>query len=197
MNLIPRFTRQIPLFVAALFMSVSACADWNLDSEQSQISFVSIKKNSVGEAHTFANVSGAISDEGQFSLDVDLKSVQTQIEIRDQRMQEHLFEVAKFPHSKITGQVDKKTLSKLKKGAVEQLEVAFEIDLHGKKVSKKSKLSVVKLSRKQIYVTSLTPVILDASDFGLETGIGKLAELAGLPSIDLAVPVNFNLVFTR
>jgi len=47
-----------------------------------------------------------------------------------------------------------------------------------------------------VQVHSLQPVIVRAVDFDLLKGIEKLAELANLPSIAKAVPVEVLLVFS-
>ena len=46
-----------------------------------------------------------------------------------------------------------------------------------------------------ITVTSITPMIIDADNFGLVAGINKLQEIAGLKSITRTVPVTFSLTF--
>jgi len=46
-------------------------------------------------------------------------------------------------------------------------------------------------------VSSLAPVIVQANEFGLVAGVEKLKELAGLPSISLAVPVSFVLTLAQ
>jgi hypothetical protein len=49
----------------------------------------------------------------------------------------------------------------------------------------------------KVVVSSATPIIIKAADFGLEKGVAKLQELAKLPSIATAVPVNFVLTFSK
>jgi hypothetical protein len=56
----------------------------------------------------------------------------------------------------------------------------------------------VQVSRKAdngIVATSIQPILISAADFDLISGIEILQNLAGLNSIGLTVPVNFNLVF--
>jgi hypothetical protein len=58
--------------------------------------------------------------------------------------------------------------------------------------------TTVQVTRKTdngIVATSTQPILISASDFGLTSGIEILKKLAGLNSIGLTVPVNFNLVF--
>lgn len=188
---------SVATFVVGTSLASVAFADWSLIQKNSDLNFTSIKSGTVAEVHTFDQFSGHISDEGAFSLSIDLASVNTQIEIRDQRMQEHLFEVARFPSATITGKVDKKWLKKLGNARPQRLETSVEIDLHGMKMSKKVELQVTKLNRKQILVSSVEPIVLNAADFGLSEGVAALKKLAGLPSIAEAVPVNINLLFSK
>ena len=45
-------------------------------------------------------------------------------------------------------------------------------------------------------VIAAEPVLISAADFGLESGVEALREVAGLNVISTAVPVSFQLVFT-
>lgn len=184
-------------FVVGTSLASGALADWSLIQKNSELNFTSIKSGTVAEVHTFDQFSGHISDEGAFSLNINLASVNTQIEIRDQRMQEHLFEVTRFPSATITGKVDKKWLKKMDRARPHRLETSVEIDLHGIKVSKDVELQVTKLNRKQILVSSVEPIVLNAADFGLSEGVAALKKLASLPSIAEAVPVNVTLLFSK
>ena len=72
-------------------------ADWQLVSEASELSFVSVKAAHLAEQHHFKTVTGTVSDDGEAHLIVDLASVHTGIDIRDQRMRDMFFKVAEFP----------------------------------------------------------------------------------------------------
>lgn len=193
-NLLPN---KITPIAVGLTLSLAAHADWTLDSEQSDLNFVSIKKDSIAEIHEFASLSGAVKDDGAFSLSVDLSSVKTQIDIRDERMKEHLFEVNSYPTATITGSLTKELLKSLKKGKAVPIETDVTIHLHGEKITKAVKLEALKLNRKTIHVNSLDPIIINASEFGLEAGVNKLKELAALPNIAFAIPVTLHLVFEK
>jgi hypothetical protein len=56
-------------------------------------------------------------------------------------------------------------------------------------------LTVAKLGRQRLLVTSERPLLLNAADVGLADGVERLREIAGLPSISPAVPVSFVLLF--
>lgn len=196
MNFTARIFTTLSPLVLGLAVSV-AHADWTLDNDQSHLSFVSIKKDSIAEAHTFDNLTGTVKDDGSFSVEVDLGSVKTKIDIRDQRMKEHLFEVDNYPTAMISGTLPKDVLKSLKKGKAVPITTDITIDLHGKKVTKPVLLKATKLNRKTVHVDTLEPIFINASEFGLEPGIAKLKELAMLPNIALAVPVTVDLIFQK
>ncbi len=186
------FSKFLPgavLLVSALSYQ-PVFADKSLVSESSTISFVSIKKGAVGESHTFKKMAGKLTDEGEFTLEIDLSSVDTKIEIRDTRMKRHLFETEKFPKLTLTAKVD----ADVAEGKMKTISTEATLDLHGVKEKVQVEVMVVNVGGKLIAV-SQKPVIISAATFGLEGGIKKLQELAKLPSIATAIPVTFTLVF--
>ena len=50
--------------LSSILVAPLASANWQVNNEQSNVSFVSIKKNSVAEAHHFKNVSGTLNEQG-------------------------------------------------------------------------------------------------------------------------------------
>ncbi len=74
-----------------------AMGEMTLDNSLSSLSFVSVKKGTTGEVHTIDKLSGSLSVEGDLLVTLDLSSVNTKIAIRDERMQEHLFETGSNP----------------------------------------------------------------------------------------------------
>ncbi|NKF50545.1 YceI family protein [Shewanella sp. WXL01] len=182
------------LSVVALsaFFSASALAgDWQVNSANSNVSFISTKKQDIAEVHHFKNLSGSLSESGEFSLTIPLKSVATGIEIRDQRMQSMLFEVSKYPSMMLSAEVKPELYKSLAVGHSVIAQVNGTIDLHGIKADKVFDVMVAKVAKEKLLVTSFKPVVVNAKDFGLEGGVEKLREVAGLSSISLAVPVSF------
>ena len=116
--------------------------------------------------------------------------------IRDTRMQEHLFETAKFPSANITAALPKELMKSLKKGASLSESVTFTLDLHGKKVELTGNVAI-NVSKKAIQVNTVAPIMLDAAAFDLVPGIEMLKKLAGLDAIATAVPVTLHLVLEK
>jgi polyisoprenoid-binding protein YceI len=189
MKIVKTFT-----LISFLVAGVSAHAtDWQLDNEQSQLNFISTKKGDVAEVHQFDRLTGSLSENGAFTVDIDLESVNTNIDIRDQRMREFLFNVVEFPAASLSAQVDPKLVADLSIGMSQTATVAAELSLHGQAQKLSIDVMLTKLSDTKLMLVSAKPLVLNVSDFELVQGVEKLRELAGLPSISHAVPISFYL----
>jgi len=180
------------------FLSFNVQAAWQLKNDQSTVNFVSIKKSSVGEVHHFKSLSGLIDNgNAKIEIEIDLLGVETNIPIRNERMQSMLFEVSKFTSASITTKIDNSKFDNLKSGEQYEENVDLTVNLHGVTRKIKVAIQVVKLANNSLLVYSEYPVILKASDFGLANGIQALREIAKLPSISTVVPVTFSLIFSK
>ncbi|MFT6917252.1 MAG: polyisoprenoid-binding protein YceI [Motiliproteus sp.] len=111
-------------------------------------------------------------------------------------MREHLFDTAKFKVATLSAQLSPTTLSAIKQGGVLTTSVEGILDFHG--VEKAITANVTLMSDgKTILASTQQPILIKAADFGLESGIEKLGELAGLSTIGHTVPVSFNLVLNE
>ena len=185
------------LLTLATLCSFSALADWHLEQQNSSVSFTTFKKEHIAENHQFESINAVVADSGKVQLTIDLSSVNTNIPIRDQRMQEHLFQTNKFANATFTTDLEDDFLASLKAGQSEVKVLSGVIDLHGQQQSVAVTVQVSKLATNKILVTSVKPLLLKAGDFALVAGVNKLQELAGLPSISHTVPVVFTLNFTK
>jgi len=185
------------LMLALLLAPLTAwAADLKLDNDQSTVTFVSVKKGSVGEVHHFSRLSGE-ADGSHASVDIDLTSVETGVAIRNERMRGMLFDVTHFAAAKISADTSTLNVKKLKAGEQLSATVNVNVDLHGVSKSLEANVTVVRLANGGLMVTSRAPVIVKAADFGLEGGIEALRDVAKLPSIATAVPVSFVLVYNH
>lgn len=163
---------------------------WSVDSASSSVNFISIKNNLIGETHSFKTISGTLNETGQLTISIDLASVETNIDIRNTRMQEHLFKTNTFANATITADVSNIAYSKLKKGQSLTTEAPFMLDLHGKKVPLNANVIITRQADTTLTVTTTQPILLTAAAFGLQEGIDKLMALAGLNAIASSVPVS-------
>ena len=183
--------------MSSTFWASVAFADWNLQADESSLNFISIKSNAIAEINSFKQLEGRIAASGDFQFSINLSGVETNIPIRNERMNEFLFETAKFPLATGKGKVDMAQVSKLAVGELMSMTVPVTIELHGASVKKDVMLQVARLSSQKLWAVTEVPFIINAAEFGLTEGIEKLRELAGLPSITQAVPVSVSLVFVK
>ena len=188
---------KLLILCATCMGSLSANADWQLVNKDSQLSFVSIKAAHIAERHTFTALSGNVKEDGTAQLSVDLASVNTGIEIRDQRMRDLLFSVADFPSADFTTALDLAPVSALAIGAQTNLLVQGKLRVQEIVVDVETEISAVKLADNRLVVATTQPLLLSASALGLADGIERLRAIANLPSISLAVPVTFQLLFEK
>jgi polyisoprenoid-binding protein YceI len=192
--IIRSFTKKVAFLTSIALLAGSAQAQWSLDNSASTLSFVTVKADHVGEVHTFDQLSGSIDDRGNVEIMVELASVNTLIDIRNERMQSMLFETNLFPRAMITGDVDLASFVEMSPGASITAQVEFKLDIHGVSNSYNTELIVTRLASGVVASTS-KPIIVTAASHGLVDGVEALREIAGLPSISRSVPVTFNVVF--
>jgi len=176
-------------------LSLPAHAAWELDNSQSWLYFVSIKAQDIGELNTFKNLMGTVNADGKVELKVDLTSVDTNIPIRDERMQEFLFKTTDHAHAVLTTQLDMERITAIKVGETEPHTVEVILDLHGEQQVITNTLLFSRLTDSKMLVVNQMPILINSAQFKLVAGIEKLRELAGLPSISKVVPVTFALTF--
>jgi len=188
--------RKIFLLLGLFFLTTGvARADWLLDGEKSGLSYGSIKKNAIGENNNFRDFEGKITDKGDITLVIDLSSVETWVDIRNDRIKEYLFQIADFPVATLRGQVAMEKFKDLKVGGQMFFDTSFDLDLHGQMQTLDAELIILRLSEKTIVVIPSEFIFLDAEKFNLLTGLKTLQDLAKLPSISSAVPITFHLTF--
>lgn len=188
------------LFICLNLTVVSAMAHnaWKLETENSTFNFISVKKGSVVEVHKFTKLTGDISELGAVSLSIDLSSVDTNIEIRDERIKSMLFEIGIFiPRATFSATISEELLTSLKVGESMPYVLEGFIDLHGVNSEISVETVIVRQAERKIMVMTAKPFVIKASEFRLSEGIEKLMKIANLPSITQQVPVSFVLSFKR
>ncbi|WP_027961524.1 YceI family protein [Halomonas halodenitrificans] len=186
------------LLVSALLLATPAWAQaaWQLDEERSSVHYVSVKDASTGEINSFGTLSGTI-DAQESRVVIDLASVETGIDIRNERMQEMLFETGEFGEAEVSVAMGEETLSDMQAGEHRQATQTLSLTLHGETLELEAEMQALRLDDSSLVISSVHPVIISAEDFGLGEGVEALREVAGLSSISTSVPVSFNLMFTK
>ena len=181
-------------FAAVLAMGTSVAAEsWTLDASTSKIAFGSVKKDSVGEVHSFESLTGTVGADGSVAVEIDLSSAQTNIDIRNERMIEHVFKKAKAAN--LNASIDMDELKALSVGATTLIDVEGVLSFLGANIDIEAEMFVARLSDTQVLVTTNDLIWLSTEDAGITAGIDKLMELAELPGITRTAPVTMRLIF--
>jgi len=187
------------LWVITLFsllgLSSSVMAGYTLNEDSSQINFISVKNNTVGEVHTLNGLSGAIDDNGQVRITINLDRVETRVPVRNERLKALFFETSKFPLATAKIAVDIVKINTLTEGEIMNQVLSVNVDLHGVRAEIPVRVQVIGLSDHKLSVTVTEPVLLDVKDFDLLDGLTALKTIAKLPSISSSVPVTAQLLF--
>ncbi|MEO1731285.1 MAG: YceI family protein [Pseudomonadota bacterium] len=197
------------LSAAATILLTAACSgapaeptplaqgSWSVDATASSLSYVSVKSGEIAEANSFSGLSGSVTAEGAASLEIDLATIETKVDIRNERMRDIFFDVAQFPTASVTAQIDPAAFEALGVGesTVQPLEAILNVK--GIETTVETTVSVTRTGQDDVLVTSVEPVIVYADALELIDGLATLQELAGLPSITPVVPVSFSIAFER
>lgn len=183
-------------FAKLNFVTTTHAGQWKLNNQASSLSFITTKNASKTEIQTFNQLQGKISGT-QVSLVVNISSVDTGIEIRDERLKKMFFNIAKFPVATVTLDLKKSDLSALKPGQRKLLKLNAEVTLLDTTQTIPVEMQVIALAKNELLVVSQQPIIIDLKSFYLLKGVNKLREIAKLQSINSAVPVTFSLLFSH
>ena len=178
------------LTLLLLSLNVDAETEWKLSTANSMLSFISTKNKTIREEHTFKQLTGSIQANGLATVSIAMSSLETNIDIRNERMHEYLFDTESHPATTATAQL---TPENMQSG---QTQIKLNVSLHGHSQDYTSNVMVDNQGDRLI-VTSFEPVEINAKDFALRDGINKLTSLAQLQSISYIVPVEFKLVFVK
>lgn len=197
LNMITTTLKKTLFAILLTSIASTASAEWVLKNTESTLNFISVKKSKIAEVHHFKNIAGNVNDNGEVTVSVKLDSVETNIPIRNERMQKFLFEVSQFPLAKVSTQIDNKEIDKLKVGDSFSKKLSFNISIHGQEQVINADMRMTLLAGNKLLVSTIKPTILNLSQFSLIKGIEKLKALAKLPSISSAVPVTVSFIFEK
>ena len=197
------------ILTAAALTVTAACAQapaepaplaqgsWSVDAAASSLSYVSVKSGEIAETNTFSGLSGSVTPDGAASLQIDLATVETKVDIRNERMRDIFFEVADNPTATVTADIDPAAFETLGVGESLAQTLKATLSVKGVEAPVETQVSVTRTAEDGVLVTSTAPVIVYADALELTEGLATLQELAGLPSITPVVPVSFSIAFKR
>lgn len=134
-----------------------------------------------------------MSADGKVSIDIDLTSVETYIDIRNERMKEHVFKG--LATANLSAEIDMEELTELAAGESTVVDAEGVLSLLGTDVEIEAEMFVMRVTDTQVMVATNDMIWLGTEDAGITAGIDKLQELAKLPSITRTAPVTMRLMF--
>ena len=167
-----------------------------LSETSSQLTFISIKKGDIAEVHSFGGMDGRVDKDGHAEIKIILDTVETNIDVRNTRMRQHLFQTNLHPYAVINADIPITDLRNMSIGARNNVNVDLDISLAGVSSTIEATLIVTRIANGKVLVETSTPILIHADEFDLMEGLETLQDLAKLPSITPIVPVSFSLVFT-
>lgn len=175
---------------------------WNITADQSNITFVTTKAGQPGvagiaETQTFKRFSGGLDTQGKITLAIDLASVDTGVEIRDERLRTMLWNVKATPQAVFVAQLSSDALSRVNSSAGTTVDIEGQLQMAGQTKPVKAKLRVNRLNDDQLQVITLAPILVNANDYGIRGGVEAMREVMGLNFLSSSAPVSFAIQLSK
>ena len=78
---------------------------WSVDPATSSLSYVTVKSGEIAEANR-SGLTGNVAADGTANVEIDLSTVNTVVDIRNERMRDIFFDLATHPTATITAKFD-------------------------------------------------------------------------------------------
>jgi polyisoprenoid-binding protein YceI len=189
----------VPATGTATSATTSASTAWSIDPSQSNLTFVTTKAGQPGiaaiaEVQSFKRYSGGLDRTGQISLSIDLASVDTGFEIRDERLRTLLWDVKVTPRANFVAKLSPESLGKLAAAGVAELDVDGQLELAAQTKPVQAKLRMTRVGTDKLMVVTRAPIVINSADFGLGKGVEALRDVMGLGFVSASAPVSFALL---
>lgn len=193
------FQRVLSSVILLGLPTLSLATQWQADDVE--VSFLTTKvtetRSTVTELNSFEKATATVNFDGKLDAVIDLNSVDSGIDIRDERLQKIIFAAAKDRKLLVSGKIDLAEIDKLKVGQSLVLKQPLHLTFAGKGADVTAELLVTRQEGELLSVTTLKPILLDLTLFGVDEGVNQLTELAGLQTIALQVPTLLHTTFHR
>jgi len=188
---------MLRIVVTLIYMVLAnhALADWEMVKKASSVSFGTVKNEIVSELHKFTEFKGIVQNNGAARIEIDLLSVDTGIEIRDQRMRDMLF--ADSFKAIYSANMEMQRITNIPTGDSVELNLDGSLELNGHSREIPLKVRVTNLKSGSFQVEAMAANKIDVSTFGFTKGIEQLRSIAGLNVISPMVTLQFKLEFER
>ena len=167
---------------------------WQIQPKASSLTFNTTKAGAAGvggvvETLQFTRYEGGLDANGGIHLKIDLSSIDTGIEIRDERLRTIFWKVASTPSVTFVGQIKPDDQKRLLKEAL-ALDVEGELTMAGSTKPIKAQLLVIPADGK-LWVSTRRPMVIKSADFELAAGAELLRAIMALNFLASNVPVSF------
>jgi hypothetical protein len=176
-----------------LVAASSVSADWEMVKDESSFSFGTVFNERESEKHTFTEFSGFVQKGGNAKFDINLLSVKTGIEKRDQRIHKILF--TRPMAASYWVRVDTRHIESLPINEPRELVLRGSFIFNKRPTPVPLRVKVTRMKAGRFRVESIGSNVLDASTLGLADKIERLRAAAGLWDISPMVSLEFKLVF--
>ena len=137
-----------------------------------------------------------MSEAGELRIDIDLSSLETNVDIRNERMGKLIFQEGKATAT-ITGELDMDEVKNLKPGDTSIMEVTGTLKFLGDENEFDAEMIVARLTEDRVLVANADFIMVSTEDLGINDGIDALMKLASLPGITRVTPVAVRMVFEK
>lgn len=195
-------TRVLLSLIFGSLVTLAACSqpasmEWTLDGEASSLSFVTVKNSDVLEASHFGTLTGSVSEDGNAHVSAQTDTVESWVDIRNERLVEHFFQSASHPMLSVDTQIDLDAFDRLETGETMRTELTLTVTLVSTPRTIYTDVLVTRAGSDTVIVATAEPVMVDARDFGLGPQVELLESLVGLDSVSPVAAVSAYLVYER
>ena len=184
--------RLIAIFVGVLLFNQSH-ADWRLLPASASFTIGTTKNKTITEIHRFSKLEGFVQSDGTAVVTVNLLSVDTGIEIRDQRMQAMLFSTT--ANAVYKTKLDIEIFRKMGIGQSKEFRLDGVLELGGRQMPLPLTTRITRQESGNYQVTTISANEIDVGMFGFSDGIEQLRAVANLKVISPIVTFEFTLEF--
>ena len=189
------------ILLVFLYFPLTASANpfeggWQLQTGQSTIGFLSVKKGTIAEYSGFASFSGQIDPTGAAEIVIAMDSVDTKIDLRNVRMRFLFFETFKHGEARIKATIPPELVADLPSHTRKTVDLSVSLTLHGIETNLTAPVAVTLMDNNTVNVSTVQPIILSLADFDLLGGLAKLEEAANVTITPVGI-VSLDLYFQR
>jgi hypothetical protein len=188
--------KLIAILIGVLFSSLSSAesfSDWALVSDSSNFTIGTTKNETVIEVHKLRKLEGLVRNNGNAWVRVNLLSIDTGIEIRDERMRAMLFTTA--TQAVYSATVDMEKFRKLEAGDSKDFQLQGSLEMNDRSAVIPVATKITRLDSGNYQIETVSANKIDVGKFGFSGGIEQLRAVANLKNISPVVTFEFKLEF--